>query len=121
MSINYKTVRVTPDTYDRMHEIQKNLRGREIDSLPPSTRNVSVDSRSGFITLGTMLRASIEAYDRELNMLDTRFDLRKFHERLLADPKAKDVAAEFELLLIRHNVIQPSEDSKSAAIARKSK
>lgn len=119
MSNDYKTIRVTPSTYDRMHAIQKKLRGREIDSLPPSTRDVYVDSRTGMITLGSMLAAGIEAYDREIDMLDTRFDLRKFHERLLADPKAKDIAEEFRVLLIRHNVIQ--DDPKSAAKPRKDK
>ncbi len=108
MSIEYQTVRVRPDTHKRMEEIQKKIQKRGLESLPVSTRNVSVDPRTTMVTFGSLLAASIESYDRELELLDMRSDLIRLYEKMSATKTKgmETIAEEFRLLLVRQNIIQ---------------
>lgn len=66
MSDDYKTVRVTPETYRRLHEVRDRLVKQSNEQLPETVQDI--EGRS--VSLGKTLSAAIEALAREIDLTD---------------------------------------------------
>lgn len=116
MSNDYKTIRVTPETYSRMIEIRDKIQKRGMGWMPPSTRVLSVDRRNQLVTLGSMLAAGIEAYNREIggmSMVDDMMRLRNgMSQRALDAPELMPFVAELEKLMDRYEMNPKKQESE---------
>ncbi len=76
MSTEYKTLRVMPDVYDRVHEVQAHLSSLSDGALPASAHRVTYHHRNKrkMVSIGSVIAMALEALDRELNAPEGKQD-----------------------------------------------
>lgn len=109
MSNDYRTIRVTEKTYLRMLEIRDKIEKHGMDWMPRSTRVLAPDRRNKLMTLGSMLSAGIEAYNREINGMSIVDDLMHLRDGMSqgasrGTPELGPFVDELERLMARYEL-----------------
>lgn len=67
MSDEYKTLRVMPDVYKRVHEVQEKLSAIAESVMPTSAHNISYDYKRKMVSVGSVIAIALESLDREMD------------------------------------------------------
>lgn len=74
MSTEYKTLRVIPEVYDRVHEIQEKLSALAEGVMPASTHRITYDHRKEkMVSVGSVIAIALESLDREMDVMSKAY------------------------------------------------